>query len=154
MKPLQAIILACLLMGCARESVPIENQFFGCTLGEATEAEVMAAMENYECLSHREGAMLYYGNVPFGGSVWESVMFMIEDDILRGAVFSDERSLPCAVQVERLNKQYPQYGEIDTAGDGYRYTDGKTQLEIGYSDLIPGTQLIYRDRSSKSWQEW
>ncbi|MCM1170287.1 MAG: hypothetical protein NC324_10180, partial [Bacteroides sp.] len=135
-------------------SVPIENQFFGCTLGEATEAEVKSAMEKYEILPYMKGLALCYGNVPFGGSVWYMVSFYIDDDTLRGVAFADLRSLPYAVQVERLNKQYPQYGEIDTAGDGYRYTDGKTQLEIGYSDLIPGTQLIYRNRSSKSWQKW
>lgn len=62
------------------------------------------------------------------------------------------------MQAERFNKKYSRYckskGKDVDLGEWYNYSDGKTQIELNYSELWPGTSLIYRDRLSSSWQEW
>lgn len=149
--------LVLLLIGCSRQE-PIDNQFFGCTLGESTEEDIIAAMEGYEISLYRQGFWISYSNVPFGRVVWKSVSFVMTNGILEGMSFSDERRLPFVMQAERFNKKYSRYckekGKDVDLGEWYYYSDGKTQIEIDCSDLQPGTTLIYRDRSSRSWQEW
>lgn len=161
MKKLLPLFLALLLMGCS-SSAPIDNQFFGCTLGESSEMDVIAAMEGYEIDHYRQGleddnqGFWAYNNVPFAGAVWERASFVIENDTLRGMVFADERRLPFAMYVERFHKKYSRYCKTsgkDSIDEWYDYSDGKTQIELSYSDLWPGTMLFYRDSSSKSWQE-
>lgn len=151
MKPLQTLTLVLLLIGCSRPE-PIDNQFFGCTLGESTEEDIIAAMEGYEISLYRQGFWISYSDVPFGRVVWEDVSFVMTNGILEGMSFSDKRRLPFVMQAERFNKKYSRYCQEE--GTDYNYSDGKTQIELGYSDVWPGTVLIYRDRSSRSWQEW
>lgn len=155
MKNLLTLSLAFLLIGCSSPS-PIDNQFFGCTLGESSEADIMAVMEGYEISLYRQGFAIEYSNVPFGRVVWESVTFVMTNGILEGMIFSDKRSLPFVMQAERFNKKYSRYCKSkgkDVDFEWYNYSDGKTQIELDCSDLWPGTSLIYRDRSSSSWQE-
>lgn len=149
--------LAFLLIGCSSPS-PIDNQFWGCTLGESSEADIMAVMEGYEISLYRQGFAIEYSNVPFGRVVWERVTFVMTNGILEGMIFSDKRRLSFVMQAERFNKKYSRYckskGKDVDLGEWYNYSDGKTQIELNYSELWPGTSLIYRDRLSSSWQEW